>query len=545
MKSSVDPGIVMRETNDYMERQEEETIPEPAAPWVRKVFQPIVVAVLVWCVAWSVAHVIAEMSGAWRPTLFWSIPVFMALVGFNTQRLMRKRLLSGTTGLRSRLIELGVLFLIVKFFSFFDNTIPEIIAEIRGWAQEPVTFFDAQTVVAYFLGVAAWIGASLTARDLDAVHDPTMYLGETGPRKRLMGRYFLGGAVLLIFAGFRRVSLMSILNMENPRVTGLILNVLIYFFTGLVMLGLVQYIHLTTLWRRDKVRVSKGMGTTWIRYLLLLLGLAALVAFLLPTGYTVGILDLAAMVIFIISYVITLIYLLLLWPISMLLSLLMGKPVERAAPPMQRPQFIPEAPAAPSSGSPFWNVVQSFLFWMILIAVVVYLVRSYLRDHPDMLAAVQQLRPIAWLTGLWRAIRHWLRDVSHKVQTTVPDLIKRLRPTRSTSGKEEGRPRGPTARQQLIYHYLTTLDRAKEAGLPRRRTETPYEYRRTLEPHLAESAEAMQGLTESFIVARYSVHNIEPEEVGRQQSNAREVQRALRERTQSEETANQDEAPDT
>jgi hypothetical protein len=544
MKSPVDPGIVMRETNDYVERHEEEATPEPAEPWVRRVFQPAVVAVLVWCIAWSVAHVIAAMSAGWRPTLFWSVPVLMALVGFNSQRVMRKRLLSGTTALRSRLIELGVLFLIVKFVSYFDNTIPQIVAEIRGWAQEPSTFFDSQTLLAYFLGVVAWIGANQTARDLDAVDDPTMYLGETGPRRRLMGRYFLGGAVLLVFAGIRRVNLMSVLNMDNPRVTGLILNVLIYFFTGLVMLGLVQYVHLNTLWRRDKVKVSKGMGTTWIRYLLVLLGLAAIVAFLLPTGYTVGILDLAAMIFFVISYLVTFLYLLLLWPISMLLSLLMGRPVESALPPMQRPQFAPEPPQARSPGSPFWGILQSFLFWAILIAVVIYLVRSYLRDHPEMLAAIQQFRPIAWLVGLWRAIRRWLREVGHTVQTRVPALIRRLRPTRSTSGTEQERPRGPTSRQQLIYHYLTTLDRAKEAGLPRRHTETPYEYRRTLEPHLAESAEAMQGLTESFIVARYSVHSIKPEEVARQQSNAREVQRALRERNRSEEVADADEASD-
>jgi hypothetical protein len=277
------------------------------------------------------------------------------------------------------------------------------------------------------------------------------------------------------------------------------------------------------------------MGTTWIRYLLILLGLAALVAFLLPTGYTVGILDLAAMAFFIISYLVTFLYLLLLWPISMLLSLLMGRPVETAMPPLQRPQIVPEPPAARSPGSPIWGILQSVLFWVILIGVVVYLVRSYLRDHPEMLTAVKQLRPIAWLAGLWRVLQRWLRDVGRKVQTRVPELIQRLLPTRSQADRRRGRPRGPTPRQQLIYHYLTTLDHAEEAGLPRRRTETPYEYRRTLAPHLAEGGAAMEGLTEGFIVARYSVHPIEPEEVERQQANAGEVQRALRERRETAE----------
>jgi hypothetical protein len=52
----------------------------------------------------------------------------------------------------------------------------------------------------------------------------------------------------------------------------------------------------------------------------------------------------------------------------------------------------------------------------------------------------------------------------------------------------------------------------------------------------------MEGLTEGFIVARYSVHPIEPDEVERQQANAREVQRALRERREAAEPS--DSEPD-
>ena len=39
--------------------------------------------------------------------------------------------------------------------------------------------------------------ATLTARDLDALVDPTMYVGETEAATRLVRRYFTGGAVLL------------------------------------------------------------------------------------------------------------------------------------------------------------------------------------------------------------------------------------------------------------------------------------------------------------------------------------------------------------
>lgn len=524
----------VHETDEYMERRETDPTPEPASPWVRKIFQPAVVAILIGCIAWPIADFTAQMS-PWPAALFWLAPVAMAVVGFTTQRALQHRLVSGIDSTKARLVEIGLLFLLIKLLNMLNRTIPEVIASMRGWTQNPWSFFDGQTLLAFGIGMVAWIGAGLTARDLDALADPTMYIGETGPRKRLASRYFVGGAVLLIFAALSRVNLMSVLEMENPRLTRPIISALIYFLLGLVMLSQIQFARLTGLWRRENVTIAEHLNATWVRYSLLALALAAVIAFVLPTGYTIGLLDLVAMLFFLLSYLATFLYLMILWPIGLLFSLLMGKPMQMEAPSMQRPPMMPQAPPPTENGSPLWAYLRSIAFWVVLIATAIYLVRSYLRDRPELMETLRGFAPLRWITQIWQAVRQWMRKASHRIQERVPALLQRLRGAATGEHEDHRRAGGPGLREQIFYQYLSTLDRAKEQGFPRRDVETPYEYRRTLEPHLPEGQEAMGSLTEAFVEARYTDHEITPEMLAQQQTNAETLRRALRKAEEEQE----------
>jgi hypothetical protein len=369
-----------------------------------------------------------------------------------------------------------------------------------------------------------------------------MYLGETNPRKRLANRYFLGGAVLLIFAALSRVNLMSVLEMENPRLTRPIASALLYFLLGLVMLSQIQFARLSSLWRREKVTVAQHLNTTWVRYSLLFLALAAAIAFVLPTGYTIGLLDLVSMLFFALSYLATFIYLLILWPFGLLFSLLMGKPTQMEAPTMERPSFLPETPPPVDDGNPLWALLRSIAFWVVLLVTAIYLVRSYIRDRPELMQTLRGFAPLQWLAQAWRAMRRWLRRTGQRVQESGQALIQRLRRGQSTDKTTQRRAGGAGLREQIFYHYLDTLDQAKEQGYPRRGTETPHEYRRTLEPHLPESQEAMGNLTEIFVEARYTDHEITPERLDQQRASANAVQSALRKVKSEQDEASNDEA---
>lgn len=524
------PSVVIRETDDYVGPGHEGPPPEPENPWIRRVFHPATFTVLVACVLWPIAQSVARLSPILGRTVIWLIPTIMALVGFTTQSIAVKRLLGGMEATRFRLIELGVLFLVAKVAGHLDDTLPQLVSLAQTWSQNPLSFFDAQTMTAFLLGAAAWWGGGATARDLDAVKDPSLYIGETEPRRRLTNRYFLGGVVLMIFAAFSRVDMLSVVTMAQERTRAPIVSALIYFLLGLAMLGQIRFARLTSLWHRDKVTVSKGLNVSWLRYLLIFLVLIAAVAFVLPTGYTLGFLDLVAFIIGLIMSLLMLLYMLITWPFAMLAALLKGDSESVPPPAMNRLPIEPEVIRADGGANPWWALLRSALFWLVLLSAVVYLVRSYFRDRPELRQTMQRLTPLRWAGRLWHALRRWLKNLRKKAGRILPELVARIRQARAIRESQRRRTAPPGSRERILHHYLRTLDTAREAGVPRQRTETPYEYRRHLQAHLEEEKEALAALTEAFIEARYSTHPINPEDVAAQQSNAQRLQRSLRER---------------
>ena len=82
----------------------------------------------------------------------------------------------------------------------------------------------------------------------------------------------------------------------------------------------------------------------------------------------------------------------------------------------------------------------------------------------------------------------------------------------------------------MQFYYLAMLRRGGERGHARQPTQTPYEYARTLESQIPEIDQDVDGLTEEFIEARYSRHDIPAEHVGLVRRYWERIKRALRDR---------------
>lgn len=533
--------VVVRETDDYLNRRgEEEEEKEPPNNLVYTLFQPAIVTVLIGCITWSVAQlsaplIVSEGTDPLGVALFvWAVSILMTFVGFKTQRrfhgpFAKNRIFSGGDATRARLIELALLFFGVKLLNHLGDTLPQLLQAIQNWANSPLTFFDARSLVAYGIGVVGWLAAGMTARDMDELIDPMgVGSGETDPRERVVNRYFLGGGILIIFTALNRVNVESFLQMTHARISTPVGNVLLYFFLGVLMLGHLQWLRLTTLWSRQKVGMPPNLAPTWLRFTLLFVAVAALIAFLLPTGYTVGIMDLVSMALMLISYLATLLYLILLWPFIMLLSLFMGNSEGMAPPQMEEFPFAPPPEAAGAEGSPWWAVIRSVLFWVTLVIVVIVLIRSYIRDRPGFMDIIRRFAPWQWLHQAWRGIRDWLSTMGSKLPGALPALVQRLRSAASRGKGRTPRTGGRSPREQIIYHYLTTLDQAQERGVGRRPTETPYEYREKLMLNLVEEQEALDSLTEAFVAARYSTYRFTSEEIKAAAAHAAALRQRLK-----------------
>ena len=73
--------------------------------------------------------------------------------------------------------------------------------------------------------------------------------------------------------------------------------------------------------------------------------------------------------------------------------------------------------------------------------------------------------------------------------------------------------RARTQRERVRRLYLVMLERAREVGPPRGSSQTPYEFAGRLAPHVTGEEEALTGLTEAFVEARYSQRDFQTHEV--------------------------------
>jgi hypothetical protein len=503
--------------------------------WVENLFRPLAVGMMTGCIALSLTDLIRLVFPTWNGTFLVAGCVLAALEAHYSYRLLQARELRGTDVTRFRITEIAMLFILLKIGSYVGDRWVDVLADIRAWPYDPLNILlDYETVAAFVLALLSWLASTQTAQDLERIGEPHEHIRSyISPRERLANRFFWGGIVLLVVAGIARLGIAALLDLSHPSVPGLVLNVLVYFLLGLAMLGQAYFTRLHRLWQAQKVKVAEELADRWARYSLIFIGLAALIAFLLPTGYTFGLLDVAATILFALGYILALLGLFL----SFLFGLLMmplawlfkdSQAAPNVLPPLELPR--PEASGAgPGGVANWWEILRSLLFWAVALGMVAYVIRSYLHDRPELLAALAALKPIRFLRGLLAALWRRLTGLAEAVNERLPRRV-RLRVGRRS-------PETPfrlfrlgalPPRERILYYYLSILRRASRLGLPRRRSQTPHEYDDTLGPHLDQARPEMTQLTQAFVEARYSRHAFDQERDKQVRTRWQQVKAALR-----------------
>jgi hypothetical protein len=496
-------------------------------------FRLLVVGVMFGCIALSLVELVRLFFPTWNAIYLIVGCVLAALEADYSYRLIRARSLRGEDLLRFRVVELALFFILLKVGSYIGDRWADVLADIQALWRYPYRVVDFETIAAFVLVFFSWHVSTQTVGDLERLGDPPHYYRrEIHPRERLANRFFSGGVVLLIAAGLTRIGIASLLNLRRPSVPGLILNVLVYFLLGLVMLGQVRFATLRRRWQAQETKIADDLAGRWIRYSLAFIGLAAFLAFLLPTGYTMGLLDvvgwLLGMIIGILSFIAVLILLLITLPLAWLMSLL-GFESSPSRPPPLTPEF--DQPPQTAGAAPAWfQILRSLVFWAVALGIIFYVVRSYLRDHPGLREALTTFGPIRALRRLWGALWRWLGGWVRAASQHIPRRLP-LRLGRRKSLREEPfrffRLGALSPRERVLYYYLSILRRADQQGLPRRPTQTPHEYYVSLEPSLPQAQQEMDVLTQAFVEARYSRHVVEPDWARRVQANWQRVKAAL------------------
>lgn len=420
-------------------------------------------------------------------------------------------------------------------------------ADLLRWRADWLTFFEDGEYLLVILAVAfCWIAAHLFAADIHALHSRAAEIhwddlskmegSRTEARRALLNRLFTLGAILTLLAALTRLELRPIFGENGPaRVSTA--NLIAYFAIALTLISYSQFAMLRGRWLWMRLPVNPNIPRRWFSSATLFLTLLAIATFLLPTRYTLDLLQTLRYGFNAITYLLQAIYLaamtlftLLLAPFFLLLGLFLGtSPEETGFTPPPIAPFQAAAPAgSPPTTIPWLDLLQSLLFWGVFLGILGLSMAQYLRQNRELFGKMQQIPLLNWIFNfLAKLFEKW----RHTQATLLPQVranLQRLLLSRETHAGLTGARLNPLrlpAREQILFHYRALLRRAAEKGTPRPPAQTPLQYAQTLQPHLPpETHPDLQNLTEQYLQARYSAHPIAPQ----QASLARQLWNRLR-----------------
>ena len=515
--------------------KQDELIRARRNPWLDDFFRPMVIIVMIMCLNVAVVQLVWLANPAWNGAYFLLGMVLTTVEAAYSHRMRRNFVRRGGSLLRFRLVEIGVLVLLLKLILYIGKPWSTVAAQLQAIWEEPSMFLTTEFYIVLCLAMAAWGVTTFTIADLDLLYDP--HIDNRMTLDSLAERFFMGGGLLVLISGATqwivRAGATSLTNLYRPSISGVVLNVLVYFVLGLVLLSQINLTRLQVRWQVQKISVSKGLVKGWVKYGLLFLGGLMLLAFLLPTRYTMGFLETvgAALQVIIgaIIFIFQLLVVLISIPLVLLLTWLGISPPESLAEAAGGPPPLPPPTAA---DAPAWlELAQSVLFWLVAVAAVGYLLKTYLDDRPELVAQLKNLKPVALLMRLLKQIWALLRRWTAAGLETLPTQLTLKGNVGTRDGQNQRLWRGwrrLTPRDRIVRYYLNVLNQAKRRGAPRHESQTPYEYRLNLAQSVPEVEQEIEELTEAFVHTRYSPQPVEETQATAVQKWWKRIKQALR-----------------
>lgn len=525
-------------------------------PWADYVFRPLLLAIMLGCIGISIIGLGRALTPGW-----WGGQLLIGMIVATIEAVYSFRWLihprsRGISVYRYRLVELGMLAIVLKVVNYIGQPWGEIWLNLQLILREPLKLFSLDYLLMLGLAFLAWVVTQGTMFDFESLYDPYTFRSERiPPLDKLAARFFWGGGFLIIVSGLTLLAstsgfvegLTSLADFNRPSIGGLVLNVLVYFILGLIMLSQVRLTTLLTRWHIQRVTVAEGLGKRWAKYGLAFLAVVTLLVIFLPTGYSVGLFESASLAISltmsVLISILQIILIILSAPLIWLFSLLGGDAPAQGGGSGFGP--IPPPVSSDRRSFPWAEFLRSLIFWLVFTFTALYLIKTYLADHPELLDALKRFRPLGWLFGLLATLVVWLIQF---VQAGIDLIPKRIELTPQTKGAKptSARRRWPrlgrqSSREQILYYYLNTLERARQIGLVRQKYQTPYEF----EPHLShpipEAEAEVDLLTKAFVHARYSRDQFDSEHAALVKTVWRRIRSALREARKQKEV---EEKPD-
>ena len=493
-------------------------------------FNYLITSVMMVCVAAAITGLFKSFAPTWNDTFVLVMCFIVSLETLYTARATRRKSVFSKSWFTYRGTELVTILIVLKLLFYALHGWAQLLTDIPLWQQDFfVNFFTGEYLGASIIVLLVWVLAhqlnnhllELEADDATLERERTYEFRNDRPgiRNQLMLKIVLIGALLMVLTVATR-SHLQMLGGEAAATQVSVWNMLIYVFMSLLLLSQARLSALRASWFRERAVIGPEVARRWVLYSIIFLLLMAVIAALLPTRYSMGLLaTLNYMVGWFIAIMQVIVYVVLLiftYPLTLLMSLFGQSTTPPSQPEMPK---APEASAAlgPTSPDPLFEVIKSVLFWLIFLIIVIWALAHFLGQHRGWLKALSRIPVLRWLvqgvSWLWQAIRR----ANHQLTSAISAGLNRMRPQQPLSQTIAERRRllslgRLTPRDRVQYFYLAMVRRSGQRGLARKPSQTPHEYAATLESQLPEVNSEISSLTDAFIEARYSRHDVTPEQ---------------------------------
>ena len=499
----------------------------------------LIICIMIGCVGLTFAFFGERMAPGWNGSyLAW----FFLAIGVETIFSRNtSRSLSGRDKwvfLASEFIFLAILIKILLYFLYGFN---QLLIDVPLWQADFSKFFSAEFLVDVLLIFGARIFFAQVLADFESLQSDAedVYSENIGilekdrlsTHQRLMEMVLGTGLAIAFITTLTRVRLPASMGIPDAWQAP-VFNVVVYFVLALILLSQSQFALLHGRWLWQRTPVSPGLSRNWIVYTLAFFAILGLLILLLPTHYSLQLLY-ALQVVF--AFIFQLL-MFLLAVIAFFFSWLMSffsKPGQQAQPEsLPPPSFNQVQPATPSTPIPWLETVRAVVFWVIFGSILIYAIRTYVLQNSLLIATLRRNSILAWFMSGLKSIWSWLLGVNRQVSATLAATFLKGRSILTAAGDAEksefANPRSLPPRQKVIFYYLTLVRRSSQRGLPRKLNQTPLQFEETLRTSLPEVENEIDALTDSFVEARYSKHEIDGEKVNLLQEFWKKVMTTLR-----------------
>jgi len=444
-----------------------------------------------------------------------------------------------------RFVEWIVLIVLTKILSYIPIGFGQLAVDLLEWEKNFTSFFTIEFIVGLIFIVLIWILTSRMTDRLLQLFSSREQLdiereGLSPIDRQKLRRGF--GSLIFITGGFM-LAILTLIEInpdvftDNNRTVEIPFGVVLLFFIGgFILLSQTQLFILWTRWYKHQIPSQPGIWMRWIALSILIITIAALAAEMLPTEYSMGLLQtLQTLFSYVWFFLAQLLYLLF-TPFVLLLNSI-AKLMDQQAAGIENPvnpPLLPTMPRGEAFTQPVWiDLLRSIFFWTVFLSIIFFAFRHYFHQNKEVVEVLSRqpylnwlLKFINWIKSFYKRTKSWTGEVITQTQRRLRK--NHIEITHRLPAMSLVRAKLPP-RQKVRWIYLMMTEWIAARGFPRLDYQTPSEFAAQIIASFPEAAIEIDNITASFISARYSLAPISAEQAKSVHRSWKKLQAALSE----------------